>query len=776
MSPFRHRAALGAAVAVLGSVAAFAPAANAAVTSTVDGAGLHISSDDQSDSITLASAGGVITINGTPTTQPAATNTAITVDAGGGDDIVDASALAVTDYGQLTVHGGDGDDTLTGGANGDTLNGDAGNDHLVGFKNPATSPDVLNGGDGDDTAVWNNGDGTDTFDGGAGTDALTVNGSPTGDDDFTIAPGAVAGHVQFNRISLNGATTGNFGIDSSTIEQLTVNGLGGNDTATGAAGLAAVLPALTLNGGDGNDTLTGGDGNDTIDGGAGDDVLTGFKGTDTLIGGDNDDTSIWNNGDGTDTFDGGDGTDVLVVNGSPTGDDNFTIAPGAVAGHVQFNRISLNGATTGNFGIDNVAIEGIEVQGLGGNDTATGANGLAALLPLGLALDGGDGNDTLTGGDTNDVLDGGAGDDVLTGGKGIDNMLGDDGNDTNVWNNGDGSDLFDGGAGTDALVVNGSPTGDDEFTIAPGTRAGHVQFNRISLNGATAGNFGIDNTTIEQVQVNGLGGNDRATGSTGLAALLPGGLRVDGGDGDDVLTGGDSNDTITGGAGDDILFGGAGNDTLTSGGGIDLLNGGDGDDTLNARDGDADVVRGGAGTDSATTDATTVDVVDGVENLDATPAVAPPVTLSAPPATVVAPTVKVEAATATSVAGPAADTKAFAPKLGALSLPGHGKTLTAKMFVSCPAAETGGCTATVTVATRHAVKVGGGKAVVVLGSTKVKLAGGHSTTVSIRLASGTARFATSGKLATTVSVVSHDAAGNVATASAARTLVLPKRR
>ena len=101
------------------------------------------------------------------------------------------------------------------------------------------------------------------------------------------------------------------------------------------------------------------------------------------------------------------------------------------------------------------------------------------------------------------------------------------------------------------LQVNGSSTGDDEFTIAPGTRAGHVQFDRISLNGATAGNFGIDNTTIEQVQVNGLGGNDRATGSAGLAALLPQGLALNGGDGDDILTGGDSADAIDGGAGDD---------------------------------------------------------------------------------------------------------------------------------------------------------------------------------------------------------------------------------
>src|SRR5262249_62381751 len=173
---------------------------------------------------------------------------------------------------------------------------------------------------------------------------------------------------------------------------------------------------------------------------------------------------------------------------------------------------------------------------------------------------------------------------VMTGFKGIDQMLGGDGNDTSIWNNGDGSDTFDGGNGADVLVVNGSPTGDDDFTVAPGVIAGHVQFNRISLNGGTVGNFGIDNTTIEQVQVNGLGGNDRATGSTGLAALLPGGLRLNGGDGDDVLTGGERQDTSDGGAGHDIPPGGAGHDTDTAGGGAGRLGGGAGGDQLGAAD------------------------------------------------------------------------------------------------------------------------------------------------------------------------------------------------
>ena len=150
---------------------------------------------------------------------------------------------------------------------------------------------------------------------------------------------------------------------------------------------------------------------------------------------------------------------------------------------------------------------------------------------------------------------------------------------------------------------------------------------------------------------------------------------------------------------------------------------------------------------------------------------------AAPPPPPVAPAVvKDDAAPVAVVAAKPADTKALAPSLGAVTVTRRGNALTAKLRVSCPAAEAGGCSSTLTIATRHAVKLGAGKAVVVLGSAKVKLAGGHAATVSIRLASGTASLATSGKLATTVSVVSRDAARNIATASAARTLILPKRR
>ena len=71
------------------------------------------------------------------------------------------------------------------------------------------------------------------------------------------------------------------------------------------------------------------------------------------------------------------------------------------------------------------AFDTVTVNGLGGNDTID-ASPLAAGASL--ALDGGDGNDTLTGSAGDDLLTGGPGDDLLTGGPGLDTLDGGPGN------------------------------------------------------------------------------------------------------------------------------------------------------------------------------------------------------------------------------------------------------------------------------------------------------------------------------------------------------------
>src|SRR6266550_4732662 len=157
----------GALVAALAGVALAAPTtAKAAVTINVNGDTLTVTSDQAADTITLAAAGGVITVNRQATTLAANDTAKIVVNAGDGADTVDASALAAADYSTLTLNGGDGDDLLTGGSGTDALRGGAGNDVLV----------------------WNNGDGTDVMDGDAGADEVEVNGAPTAGDVFTAVP------------------------------------------------------------------------------------------------------------------------------------------------------------------------------------------------------------------------------------------------------------------------------------------------------------------------------------------------------------------------------------------------------------------------------------------------------------------------------------------------------------------------------------------------------------------------------------------------------------
>ena len=572
---------VGALIAVLAGVALATPTtAKAAVTTDVNGNILTVTSDQEADTITLAAAGGVITVNRQATTLVADDNAKIVVNAGDGADTVDASALAATDYLALTVNGGNGDDLLTGGSDNDHLLGDGGNDRIVGFK----GNDDLEGGDGNDVLVWNNGDNNDVMDGDAGADEVEINGAPTTGDVFTAAPNA--GRVLFTRTNLVPFT-----VDFSA-ERLTVNGLGGDDTFNGDAGLAP-LTLLALNGGTGDDSLTGGDGPDLI-----------------------------------------------------------------------------------------------------------------------------------SGGDGNDKLDGDVGDDRLVGDRGTDTLTGGDGDDALVWNNGDGSDVMNGDAGADAVEINGAPTAGDIFTAAP--NADRVLFARTNLVP-----FTVD-FAAEALAVNGGGGGDQLTVSPGLPGLL---VNADGGSGNDLLSGADEADSFVGGAG---------NDTLTGGGGSDLLDGQDGDDRLLARDGHGDLVRGGTGTDSAQTDALTVDAVDGVETIDATPQ------------------------------PPAPDTKALLPTLGHITVVRSHGHLIARIPLSCPAAETGGCQTTVTLTTVRTIRLGRVRAILVLGSNSVSLRGGQRHTLSIPLAAGAATLARHGSVSTRVQIATRDAAGNAASRRVAVNLRIPR--
>src|SRR5258708_3508742 len=125
-----------------------------------------------------------------------------------------------------------------------------------------------------------------------------------------------------------------------------------------------------------------------------------------------------------------------------------------------------------------------------------------AAGPIGLAVDGGAGNDTITGSQGADTLIGGAGNDTVTGGAGNDFADLGDGNDTFVWNPGDGSDTVEGGAGTDTLLFNGSNIAENFDISANGSRV------RLSRD---VGGVVMGLNSVEHIQLNTLGGADTIT-------------------------------------------------------------------------------------------------------------------------------------------------------------------------------------------------------------------------------------------------------------------------
>ena len=98
----------------------------------------------------VAGANGVLTVTGlsaTVTITGFEATDRLVINGLGGDDVIEASALAAAIL--LTGNGGDGDDILVGGLGNDTLNGNAGDDVLIG----GPGLDVLDGGTGSNTVI-----------------------------------------------------------------------------------------------------------------------------------------------------------------------------------------------------------------------------------------------------------------------------------------------------------------------------------------------------------------------------------------------------------------------------------------------------------------------------------------------------------------------------------------------------------------------------------------------------------------------------------------------
>jgi hypothetical protein len=326
--------------------------------------------------------------------------------------------LTASDFG-AELRGERGSDTLLGGAGGDSLFLGAGGNH-----DDAGAHNIGDGGGGSDSIRGSSG--ADLLMGGIGNDFLfseatgnTVLGGD-GDDQMFVEAGAG---------SMQGGAGNDFLTPTSSFENDSMAGDGGNDTIFGGVGDDSIL------GGDDNDSLTGGFDNDTVFGGDGNDTISGGDGVNQL-----------NGGNGNDTFDDIDGGDLVTAG---TGVDHVRSLIGWTLDTDEENLTLLGGAT-------------INGNGNTGANVIFGNDGANVLSGLG-------GNDTVNGGFGNDTLIGGFGKDLNTGSGGLDhikfNALGESGvtfatrDAINTFAHGDKIDLS-------AIDANTNAAGNQAFTFS----------------------------------------------------------------------------------------------------------------------------------------------------------------------------------------------------------------------------------------------------------------------------------------------------------------------
>src|SRR6185312_925701 len=243
---------------------------------------------------------------------------------------------------------------------------------------PATDVVTVLGLAGDDTltaTVGVTGSTQVTFDGGEGQDSTLFNGT-SGDDQIGIAANT----------GPSAATFAPGGVIVNTVastESLVVSGLDGNDTILGQNGIANIT-ALTIDGGNGNDTLGGGDGADLLLGGPGNDHVDGNRGEDRALLGGGDDVFQWDPGDGSDVVEGQAGDDRLAFNGSNAGERVAVFANGE---RILFTR------DIAAISMDVGGVEHVSFRALGSSDTITvGDLSGTGVKSVDLDLSGFDGN------------------------------------------------------------------------------------------------------------------------------------------------------------------------------------------------------------------------------------------------------------------------------------------------------------------------------------------------------------------------------------------------
>jgi Ca2+-binding RTX toxin-like protein len=395
-------------------------------------------------------------------------------------------------------------------------------------------------------------------------------------------------------------------------------GEGGNDTIYGQRGNDRLF------GGDGNDRLYGGIGDDQLRGGPGDDLLSGGFGADSLDGEAGNDLA---RGDAT--------IDVIWDSGGPTDTDTLSYATGATPGF--FNK-------PGNYP-DFTEYENFPptVDGRGAYvnlETGKGDNGLA---PAGGGVDedvegtsfetvigtafpdfivGTEDAETFYGGGGADVIIGGGGADEIYGGAEGDSCDGDTGSTIECERSDDeveprspgaiaaGLMTPPGGSAPRALYLTGSDE-DDEVTAS--YSAGMVTFalgveSEGAFDTSPAAQEGCGPPSSDKVICASVGAPDSVVlaGLEGDDTLDAAGFPATtsvillGGEGNDELAGGETEDALVDGPGDDIVDAAGGDDAVPNNEGTDSLDAGPGEDLfISDAVCDGDSLDGGADRDNA---------------------------------------------------------------------------------------------------------------------------------------------------------------------------------
>ncbi|MBF0270109.1 MAG: FecR domain-containing protein [Alphaproteobacteria bacterium] len=522
----------------------------------------------------------------------------------------DASGQPV---GSVSLTGSNGTDILVSGGAFQAIDGGSGADTLL-------------GGSGRDYFRFDEGDieAGETISGGGGTDRLLVSGN----NDFRLALLSGVEEVWFE-------DSGTITLSGQQLSDMTaVKGDAGSGVnliqARASLDGSADLHNITFsswNAGNDSIKLLGGSGNETLAGSDAAEGFWGYAGADSMSGGGGNDVFAFNTGDvpAGEVIDGGAGIDTLTMNSST----DFSLATISNIEGIRFTSSASSSSTatfsgsqvsgftslTGDAYANKLVINAEE----GGTVTLAGLTTFVSWSQTGdsIAINGSDGNETLTGSAWRDTISGGSGNDVLNGGAEKDTLLGGEGDDTLIL---DAQDMsVDGQNGTDTLRLLASA---DFRSIADGVIRGIEQIDLITGSNITLRMAVIDalslSGTTDQVLIAGdsndhlvLYGSWTLTGQQTIndvsynvydAGVSASGHAIVRTQSSLAVTlaqsGGSGNDTLTGTSDGDILAGDAGNDVLSGLTGNDELNGDAGNDTLSGEDGN-DLLNGGIGADIA---------------------------------------------------------------------------------------------------------------------------------------------------------------------------------